>query len=94
MKEGAEQIQCAFGVVLRRLRTRAGLSQERMALESGLDRTYISLLERGLRQPTLGTLFLLAGTLRTDASRMVAAAERELSKPASRRKARRRPSKA
>ena len=77
-----------FGVVLRRLRTRAGLSQERMALESGLDRTYISLLERGLRQPTLGTLFLLAGTLRTDASKMVAAAERELSKPALRRKAR------
>ena len=94
MKEGAEQIQCAFGAVLRRLRTRAGLSQEQMALESGLDRTYISLLERGLRQPTLGTLFLLASTLQTDASKMVAAAERELSKRAPRRKARRRRSNA
>ena len=94
MKEGTEQIQCAFGAVLRRLRTRAGLSQERMALGLGLDWTYISLLERGLRQPTLGTLFLLASTLRAGASEMVAAAERELSKPAPRRKARRRPSNA
>lgn len=43
-----------------------GLSQQDLALESELDRTYISLLERGLRQPTITTLIVLAGALETD----------------------------
>ena len=54
----------AFGQVLRLRRTTAGMSQERLAEESGLDRTYISLLERGLRQPTLITILQLSSTLR------------------------------
>jgi transcriptional regulator with XRE-family HTH domain len=45
-----------FGSVLKRLRGARGLSQERLATDSGLDRTFISLLERGHRQPSLGTL--------------------------------------
>ena len=45
----------SFGVVLRVFRTSAGISQEQLALKAGLDRTYISLLERGLRQPTINT---------------------------------------
>ena len=53
----------AFGVVLRSLRTKAGLSQEELALESDLDRSFISLLERGLRQPTLKTIFQLVDAL-------------------------------
>lgn len=55
----------AFGVVLRRLRTESGLSQERLAQEAGLDRTFISLLERGLRQPTLTTILQLSASLGT-----------------------------
>ncbi len=55
--------ETAFGVVLRLLRTKAELSQEELALESGLDRSFISLLERGLRQPTLKTIFQLVDTL-------------------------------
>ena len=39
---------------------KASLSQEKLALACGLDRTYISLLERGLRQPSLTTLFQIA----------------------------------
>jgi len=39
------------------------MSQEALALESQLDRTFISLLERGLRQPSLTTIFQLARTL-------------------------------
>lgn len=71
------QLQKAFGQVLRHLRTRAGLSQESLALEAGLDRTFISLLERGLRQPTLTTLFTLAHTLNTRPSKLIAAVEAE-----------------
>lgn len=53
----------AFGIVLRDLRQARSLSQEAIALESGLDRTFISLLERGRRQPSLTTILQLAGTL-------------------------------
>lgn len=64
-----------FGGVLRKLRAETGLSQEKLAFESGLDRTYISLLERGLRQPTLGTLFSLSEALNVRASLIVARLE-------------------
>jgi transcriptional regulator with XRE-family HTH domain len=60
---GTRTIPQAFGEVLRDYRTKAGISQENLALKADLDRTYISLLERGLRQPTLETLFRLAGVL-------------------------------
>ncbi len=56
-------LQIKFGQVLRRERLNAGFSQEKLALECGLDRTYISLLERGLRTPTLYTIFLIASQL-------------------------------
>jgi transcriptional regulator with XRE-family HTH domain len=49
-----------FGTVLRELRENKKLSQEKLAEFCDLDRTYISLLERGLRQPTLTTLFKLS----------------------------------
>lgn len=59
----AKQIEARFGEILKELRNRKNLSQEELATDCGLDRTYISLLERGLRQPTLGTLFKLAEVL-------------------------------
>jgi transcriptional regulator with XRE-family HTH domain len=43
------------------LRRQSGLSQERVASRSGLHRTEISLLERGLRVPRLNTIVRLAG---------------------------------
>jgi transcriptional regulator with XRE-family HTH domain len=64
--------------VLRRLRVAAGLSQEQLALNCGLDRTFISLLERGLRQPTLTTVFLLADSLAIKPSKLFAAVEANL----------------
>lgn len=60
---GHPALQQAFGFVLRQSRIAAGLSQEKLALESELDRTFVSLLERGLRQPTLSTIFSLASAL-------------------------------
>lgn len=50
----------AFGHVLRDFRAAAGLTQAQLADASNLDRTYISLLERGQRQPSLGTMLTFA----------------------------------
>mgnify|MGYP000150320967 CR=1 FL=1 len=61
----------AFGIVLRNARTAAGLSQEQLGLACGIDRTYVSLLERGLRQPTLTTIFLVAKHLRVSPAELV-----------------------
>lgn len=57
------KIDEAFGDVLRDLRTSKGITQERLAFDAALDRTYISLLERGLRQPSLATIFQLSKAL-------------------------------
>lgn len=64
-----------FGRVLRDLRKQAGLTQEQLGLEAELERNYISMLERGERQPTLTTLIKLARPLRSKASHMVALVE-------------------
>jgi transcriptional regulator with XRE-family HTH domain len=53
----------AFGNTLKQIRKKKSWSQEKLADKSGLDRTYISLLERGLRNPTLSTIFSLANCL-------------------------------
>ncbi|MFJ2456554.1 helix-turn-helix domain-containing protein [Pseudomonas protegens] len=49
----------AFGRALRILRKTANLTQEHLGFEAGLDRTYISVLERGERSPTLDTMVSL-----------------------------------
>ena len=53
----------AFGQVLRQIRHERGFSQEQLGFESGYHRTYISLLERGKKTPTLQTVFRLAWSL-------------------------------
>lgn len=60
-----------FGQVLRELREDKKISQEKLAEYCDLDRTYISLLERGLRQPTLSTIFSLSKALDIQPSKMV-----------------------
>lgn len=71
MATDSKSIQKTFGEVLREVRVGRGLSQQELALQSELDRTYISLLERGLRQPTLTTLIVLADTLDIDPAELV-----------------------
>ena len=66
-----KSLEAKFGEVLRELREKKGLTQEELAADSNLDRTYISLLERGLRQPTLSTLFGLATALEVSPSYLI-----------------------
>lgn len=60
-----------FGKVLRELRESNQLSQEKLAEYCELDRTYISMLERGLRQPTITTIFKLAKALKITPSQLI-----------------------
>ena len=55
--------EVAFGQVLRELRKGRQLSQEALALESGLERNYVSLLELGRNSATVKTMFKLAPVL-------------------------------
>jgi transcriptional regulator with XRE-family HTH domain len=48
---------------IRRLRVAKGLSQEVLAADAEIDRTYVSRLERGLENPTVAVLERLAGAL-------------------------------
>jgi transcriptional regulator with XRE-family HTH domain len=53
----------AFGKNLQRIRTGKNISQEKLAELSGLHRTYISGIERGVRNPTLNTIVSIATAL-------------------------------
>jgi transcriptional regulator with XRE-family HTH domain len=58
-----ETVRYHFGRRLRRLRRDRDLSQEALAHLAGLDRTYVSGVERGERNPTLVNVSRLAGAL-------------------------------
>lgn len=52
-----------FGKNMRRVRMAAGLSQDEIAIRMGVEQTYVSGLERGVRNPTLTTLDRAASAL-------------------------------
>lgn len=64
-------IEEAFGLVIRRLRKERNLSQEQLSQASSLGRAFISQLERGRQQPTLVTIFELAGALKVYPARIL-----------------------
>lgn len=66
-----------FGAALRRVRRAAGMSQELLGLEAGVQRNFVSLIELGQNQPTITTIHKLARALGMRASELVAEAERE-----------------
>jgi len=65
------QVALAFGKVLATYRRSVKISQEELAFRASLDRTYPSLLERGLRQPTIGKLIAIWIALDIEPSTLV-----------------------
>lgn len=57
------EVRKRVGANVRKYRKAMGLSQEALALEAGLHRTYVSGVERGIRNPTVVILEKLADTL-------------------------------
>ncbi|MGP4082893.1 helix-turn-helix domain-containing protein [Pseudalkalibacillus sp. R45] len=65
------KLEQAVGLVIRKHRTVEKISQFKLAELTGYDRSFISLLERGRRMPTLKTMFVLAEHLNIPASQLV-----------------------
>lgn len=71
-------IEEAFGEVIRGLRKRHKLSQEKLAEISNLDRSFISLLECGHKQPSLITIFQLAKAFNLPATKIISSVEKKI----------------
>ena len=70
-------IDKSFAAVLKRLRVEKGLSQEKFGFEANLHRTYVSQLERGLKSPSLKTLYKIANVLGISLTDLMALVEQE-----------------
>jgi len=68
----------AFGQVLRELRRETGLSQEQLAFAAEIERNFVSLIERGVNQPTIRVIFKLAQALGLPASKMLVLVEEKI----------------
>lgn len=66
-----EDIRKTFGVHLRELRKKKGLTQEELADKAGMHFTYIGQIERGIRNPSLINLQKIAKALDIDAGKLL-----------------------
>jgi len=73
-------IEKAFGEVIRELRKANQVSQEKLAEVSNLDRSFISMLECGRKQPSLITIFQLAKAFNLPASKILSLTEEKITK--------------
>lgn len=79
METSTEEVNRLFGKAVREYRVQAGLSQEELADVAGLHRTYVSLLERGQRNPSLQVVLTLARALGVAGATLVAEIENKVS---------------
>jgi transcriptional regulator with XRE-family HTH domain len=66
----ANQLLIGFGLHLKKLRLERNLSQERLGMIAELDRTYISGIERGVRNVSLTNIFRIAQALNVPAAEL------------------------
>lgn len=64
--ETFERVQIRLAKDIKAARRAAGMSQEALALQADVDRTYVSQLERGIANPSLFVLYRLANVLDCD----------------------------
>lgn len=72
-----KDLKGAIGSVLRAKRVNLGISQEELGERAEVDRTYISILERGLKSPTLETLEKICCALHTLPEQVIGEARRK-----------------
>jgi transcriptional regulator with XRE-family HTH domain len=57
-----------FGQKMQKVRKGTGISQEELAAKLAMHRTYIGMIERGERNPTIRTLYKIAKALKVSSS--------------------------
>jgi len=77
-EEAEQDPRLAFGAAVREFRVQLGLSQEALGFRCGLDRTYVSGIERGVRNPTVRIIYRLARGLETTGSELLRRTEENL----------------
>lgn len=77
MNESRGKILHALGRLVQKRRAALGISQEELAHRANLDRTYISGIERGVRNPSLTALVHLAAGLGVTISCLLDGLEQE-----------------
>ncbi|HNZ54789.1 MAG TPA: helix-turn-helix transcriptional regulator [bacterium] len=65
------KVEKALADILRRERRKKKLSQEKIAILAGVDRSYYSKIERGENKPTLNILFKISAVLETKLSEII-----------------------
>jgi transcriptional regulator with XRE-family HTH domain len=65
-----------FGAELKKAREAAKMTQEKLAFDAGVDRTYVSHLENDKKSPTLDVLFRLTDAIGVKASDLIASVEK------------------
>jgi transcriptional regulator with XRE-family HTH domain len=64
-----------LGDELRKARETAGLTQEEVSFRAGVHRTYVSMLERERKSPTIDVLFRLCDAIGLKASELISRVE-------------------
>jgi transcriptional regulator with XRE-family HTH domain len=78
MDKSRRQILCAFGNLVKQHRTSLGISQEELGFRANLDRTYISGVERGVRNPSVTAIVCLASGLGLTVSNLLDGLEAQI----------------
>lgn len=58
-----DKVYAELGKRILKARTDRGMSQEKLATDSGIDRSHMGFIEQGRRKPTLSTLSKIAKSL-------------------------------
>jgi len=65
MIKNVDQVYSEIGRRIVNARNASGMSQEKLASDSGIDRSHIGFIEQGRRKPTVSTLYKIANSLDT-----------------------------
>jgi transcriptional regulator with XRE-family HTH domain len=65
------EVLLKFGDKLQKVRKSKGISQEELAAKLAMHRTYVGMIERGERNPTIRTLYKIAKALKVSASELL-----------------------
>ncbi|MEK4343155.1 helix-turn-helix domain-containing protein [Brevibacillus sp. FSL L8-0710] len=74
------KLEDIIGNAIRKHRKQRNYSQEKLALESNLDRSFLSEIERGIKKPTVHTIFAICKTLGVKPSTLIREIETEYEK--------------